>query len=222
MRAPAAADRAPASPPAAERASPVGVVALAFSLLGAVFDPTQFLRSYLVAFLFWVGIALGCMALLMIHHVTGGAWGAVIRRLLEAGVRTLPLMALLFLPIAFGTARLYEWAQPEHVAHDPLLQHKAPYLNVPFFLARAVFYFVAWILMARFLTRWSRRAGRHHAMPLRATKLAAAQPRRPPAARPHDDLRLDRLDDVARAALVLDDLRRDLHGGRRRSAPSRS
>jgi hypothetical protein len=136
-------------------AFPVGVVALAFSLLGAVFDPTQFLRSYLVAFVFWVGTALGCMALLMIHYVTGGRWGAMIRRQLEAGVRTLPLMALAFLPIAFGTGWIYEWAQPEHVAHDPLLQHKALYLNVPFFLARAIFYFVAWILMARFLTRWS-------------------------------------------------------------------
>ena len=67
----------------------------------------------------------------MIQHVTGGAWGVAIRRLLESGARTLPLMAVLFLPIALGLGRLYEWAQPEHVAHDPLLQHKALYLNVP-------------------------------------------------------------------------------------------
>jgi len=93
----------------------------------------------------------------MIQHITGGAWGIAIRRLLEAGARTIPVMALLFVPIALGLGHLYEWAQPEHVAHDTLLQHKALYLNVPFFLARAVFYFVTWALLARALSRWSLR-----------------------------------------------------------------
>jgi hypothetical protein len=79
----------------------------------------------------------------------------VIRRLLESATRTLPLMAVLFIPIALGLTDLYEWARPEHVAHDPILQHKSLYLNVPFFLARAVFYFVAWIGIAYFLNRWS-------------------------------------------------------------------
>jgi hypothetical protein len=64
-------------------------------------------------------------------------------------------MAILFLPIGFGLSNLYEWAIPEHVAHDPLLQHKSAYLNVPFFLGRAVFYFIAWITTAYFLNRWS-------------------------------------------------------------------
>jgi hypothetical protein len=93
----------------------------------------------------------------MIKYVAGGAWGAVIRRLAESATRTLPLMALLFVPIAVGMPRLYEWAQPEHVAHDALLQHKAAYLNVPFFLARTVFYFAVWIAFARWLERWSLR-----------------------------------------------------------------
>jgi hypothetical protein len=136
-------------------ASVVGLVALAASALGGLLDPTQFFRSWLVAFVFWVGVALGCVALLMIHYVTGGAWGAVIRRMLEAGGRTLPLMAVAFLPVAAGVRTLYEWARPDVVAHDPLLQHKAPYLNVPFFLVRAVFYFAAWILVATLLGRWS-------------------------------------------------------------------
>src|SRR5262249_7943993 len=125
----------------------VGAVAILVCVLGAFGNLTQLLRSYLVAYLFWVGGALGCLALLMIQHVTGGAWGVAIRRLLESGARTLPVMALLFLPIALGLGRLYEWADPEHVAQDPLLQHKALYLNVPFFLGRTVFYFVVWILV---------------------------------------------------------------------------
>jgi hypothetical protein len=87
--------------------------------------------------------------------VTGGAWGAVVRRVLESATRTLPLMALLFVPLALGLPRLYVWARPEAVAHDALLQHTSVYLNVPFFLVRAAFYFVVWITLATFLNRWS-------------------------------------------------------------------
>jgi hypothetical protein len=135
----------------------VGVVAALACVLGAWLGPQQFFRSYLLAYLFWFGIAMGCLAILMLHHVAGGVWGAVIRRLLEAGTRTLPFLAALFLPLTFGLTELYEWAQPEHVAHDPVLQHKSVYLNVPFFLARAVFYFLVWIVLAVFLNRWSLR-----------------------------------------------------------------
>src|SRR5262249_45956123 len=135
----------------------VGAAALLVCALVGFTDPTQLLRSYLVAYLFWVGGALGCLALLMIQHVTGGAWGVAIRRLLESGARTLPVMAIMFLPIALGLGHLYEWAQPEQVAHDPLLQHKALYLNVPFFLAPAAFHCRAWALAARALSRWSLR-----------------------------------------------------------------
>lgn len=135
----------------------IGGAALLVCAIAGLTNPTQLLRSYLVAYLFWMGAALGCLALLMIQHVTGGAWGVAVRRLLESGARTVPVMALLFLPIALGVGELYEWAQPEHVAHDPLLQQKALYLNVPFFLARAAFYFLAWALLARALSRWSLR-----------------------------------------------------------------
>jgi hypothetical protein len=130
----------------------VGAVASAF---GAWQSPVQFYRSYLVAYLFWLGLALGSLAILMINHITGGAWGAAIRRLLESAARTMPLLALLFLPIALGVGELYEWARPDVIAHDPILQHKSVYLNVPFFLGRAVLYFVAWSTVAFLLARWS-------------------------------------------------------------------
>jgi hypothetical protein len=135
----------------------VGGAALLVCAIAGLANPTQLLRSYLVAFLFWMGASLGCLGLLMIQHVTGGKWGVAIRRLLESGARTIPVMALLFVPIALGVGHLYEWAQPEHVAHDPILQHKALYLNVPFFLARAALYFVVWALLALTLSRWSMR-----------------------------------------------------------------
>jgi hypothetical protein len=115
----------------------------------------QFFRSYLIAYLFWLGVALGCLPLLMLHHLVGGTWGFVIRRILEAGTRTLPLMVLLFVPLVFGIHSLYEWSHPDLVARDQVLQEKHVYLNVPFFIVRAVLYFLAWVLFEWFLNRWS-------------------------------------------------------------------
>ena len=137
------------------RALVAAAIGGAASLVGAVIARQQFLRSYLVAYVFFTSLALGALALLMIHHVTGGRWGVVIRRLLESAALTLPVLAGLFVPIALGVRELYVWAQPALVADDPLLQEKALYLNVPFFLVRTAGYFVAWILVARFLARWS-------------------------------------------------------------------
>jgi hypothetical protein len=131
-----------------------GVAGLVLTALGAVLNVDQFFRSYLLAFLFWGGIAVGCMSISMIHHLSGGMWGLVIRRILEAGTRTLPLVAALFLPLLLGLPRLYEWARPEAAA-DPLLREKDIYLNVPFFVMRAVFYFAVWCGLAYFLNQWS-------------------------------------------------------------------
>jgi hypothetical protein len=131
-----------------------GIVAC---VLGFVLDRDAFFRAWLVAWLFWLGIALGCLALMMLHHLTRGAWGLVVRRVLEAAARTLPLLALLFLPLVFGLRSLYLWARPDAVAADHLLQAKAAYLNVPFFLVRALLYFLLWGGAAYVLSRWSRR-----------------------------------------------------------------
>ncbi len=125
-------------------------------LVGLATNPDQFFRSYLFAFLFWVGIAVGSLGLGMIHHLTGGRWGMVIRRILEAASRTFPVLAVLFLPIALGLPRLYPWAQPATVAADEVLRHKSAYLNIPFFLARAAFFFAVWSLFAHVMSRWTR------------------------------------------------------------------
>jgi hypothetical protein len=132
-----------------------GVVALAACAAGAVASPGAFFRGYLFAYVFFTGLSLGCLAIVMLHHLTGGAWGIPIRRILESGTRTLPLIAILFLPIAVGMKHLYSWSRPEEVAKDALLQAKEAYLNVPFFLARAAFYFAVWIAIAYFVNRWS-------------------------------------------------------------------
>jgi hypothetical protein len=134
----------------------VGILGLALCALGGRFGAAQFFQSYLIAYLFWIGVALGCLGIIMIHNLSGGAWGIAIRRLLESGARTLPLMLVLFIPLLFGTRSLYEWAGPEALSEDPLLRHKAAYLNVTFFLLRSGFYFVVWIGAAFLLTQWSR------------------------------------------------------------------
>lgn len=137
------------------RALLIGLAALIASVAGAFFAPDQFFRSYLWSYTFYVGLTLGCLALMMLQYLTGGAWGMVIRRLCEAAVRTLPLLAVLFIPIAIGIPRLYVWAHPEIVAADRILQHKHAYLNIPFFLIRAAVYFAGWMLCGYLLNRWS-------------------------------------------------------------------
>lgn len=141
-----------------------------------------FFFAYLAAYQFWLGVALGSLALLMLQYLTGGAWGLLIRRWLEAATRTLPLMALLFVPLLFGLEVLYPWTHSEGDAaaissspdegHNPT-DDKRAYLNVPFFLVRAGFYFAVWLALANFLNRWSRRPDE--------------------AADPHSGLRLRRL-----------------------------
>jgi|HubBroStandDraft_1064217.scaffolds.fasta_scaffold06536_3 hypothetical protein len=121
----------------------------------------QFCKSYLFAFIYWVSIPLGCMAILMMHHLTGGWWGYPIRRLLEAGTRTFAPMALLFVPLLFGLSHLYAWAGPvEEVMKDPILAYKRPYMNPSFFTVRTVIYFAIWLLLAFLLNRWSQQQDR--------------------------------------------------------------
>lgn len=135
----------------------VGALGSALLLAGAFSNAQQFFRSYLIGYLFWAGVALGCLAVLMLEHLSGGAWGLLIRRTLEAASRTIPLMAILFIPILIGIRELYVWARPEEVAASHALKHKQPYLNVTFFVIRAAIYFAAWMLLAWLLTGWSRR-----------------------------------------------------------------
>ncbi|HEY1251158.1 MAG TPA: hypothetical protein VGH97_08190 [Thermoanaerobaculia bacterium] len=132
-----------------------GIVGTAACVAGAVMQPVQFYRSYLFACVFWAGIALGSLAVLMLRYLTGGAWGVPIRRPLEAATRTLPVVLLFFVPLLFGLKALYPWARPEEVAKDPILRHKALYLNTGFFLGRSVVYLAVWLLLAWFLNRWS-------------------------------------------------------------------
>jgi hypothetical protein len=114
---------------------------------------SEFLRSYLYAFLCWSQIPLGCLSVFLMFNLTEGAWGETSGPYLKAGARTFWPLALLLIPVLFGVHDLYPWARPEEVAKSIHLQHKKLYLNVPFFTVRAAVYMVVWIFLARLGTR---------------------------------------------------------------------
>ena len=143
------------------RAVIVSVIALILVIIGAVMNPPVFFRAWLMAWLLWLGVALGSLALQMLQFLSGGQWGVVSRRVFEAAGQTLPLLAILFIPILFGMGILYPWTHPDLVAGDAVLQHKHAYLNVPFFVIRAILYFVIWIGTAALVSR----AGDHQDEP---------------------------------------------------------
>ncbi|HET9409207.1 MAG TPA: hypothetical protein VFO39_18330 [Candidatus Sulfotelmatobacter sp.] len=155
-----------------QRSLIVGSVFAAISLAGAfVFrdGANELYRGYLLGFMCWLGVSLGSMAILMIRHLTGGGWGMVIRRILGAGMRTLPILTILFIPIVVAVLqhRIYPWAiwtvspdavQDAHI-HEHLAKNRfilARYLNSSGFIVRAVIYFAIWNVLSFLLSHWSR------------------------------------------------------------------
>jgi hypothetical protein len=134
-----------------------GGIALLLCIFGAIKSPQVFFPSYLMGYLLVLGLALGSLGLLMLQHLTGGHWGIVIRRPLESATRTLPLLAVLFLPIVFGMKYLYgAWLDPERVREAPLSDLQQGYLTAHWFYIRAVIYFAVWIGLMFIFNRWSR------------------------------------------------------------------
>ncbi|MGA9390213.1 MAG: hypothetical protein WBV69_07175 [Candidatus Sulfotelmatobacter sp.] len=150
----------------AQRSLIIGIVFALVAVVLAVVRPDEFYRGYLLGFLCWLGVALGSMAILMIRHLTGGGWGTVIRRILGAAMRTLPLLAILFIPIVLAVfqQRIYPWVMPlqsiqdlhirEHLEKHSFI--KESYLNASGFLIRAIFYFAIWNILSFLLSMWSK------------------------------------------------------------------
>ena len=131
------------------------IILAVIGVAGLTLDPLQFWQSYLIGFIFWMGITLGSLALLMVQHLSGGAWGMLSRRVFEASTRNIWLMLLLFLPIAWKLPVLYSWARPDAAA-DEMIREKIAYLNPGFFYLRAVIFFVVWGALIVLLNRWSK------------------------------------------------------------------
>ncbi len=135
------------------RALIIGILGVIGCVIGGFLQLHSFLRGYLIAYMFWTGLSLGCLALLMVQYLTGGLWGLVIRRFLEAGAKVLPMMAALFLPILFLRTSLYDW-----MLHPMKENHW--YLNTPGWILRWVVYFAVWIGLTWILTGWGDRLDR--------------------------------------------------------------
>jgi hypothetical protein len=137
----------------------VGLITAALAgvacIIGYVIVRDRFYPAYLTAYIYFLAIALGCLALSLVHGMTGGGWGRTIRRVIEAGYETLPLMAALFVPIWMGASRIYPWADPEEVGRHPALARKAGYLNLTGFHLRAIVYFSLWVVVIWMLNRSS-------------------------------------------------------------------
>jgi hypothetical protein len=138
-----------------QRALIVGVIGLLAGAVGAATDLEQFYRSWLIGFIFCLGLSMGSLALLMLQHLSGGQWGLVGRRIFEAASRTLPLVVIAFVPIIFGLSHVFRWAEPGIAAGDAMIAKKAAYLSPAFFIIRAVIYFAIWLLCAFLLNKYS-------------------------------------------------------------------
>ncbi|MGP0073117.1 MAG: hypothetical protein ACLPWF_14430 [Bryobacteraceae bacterium] len=123
----------------------VGLVALAVSAIWLFKDASHFWQSYLFAYIFWSGLTLGCLGIFFLHNVVGGNWGVAIRRLVESGLKTLPLMLVLAIPIFFALGILYKWTDASYRAEHFAVGHKAAYLNPTWFIIRTVLYFAIWL-----------------------------------------------------------------------------
>lgn len=132
-----------------------GIAGILLAIAGYLLNGwTQFLRSYLYGYLFWTGMGLGCMGILLLYHTVGGNWGMMIRRMCEAGARTVPFMLLLLIPVLLSLPVLYPWARPDAL-NDPIIRAKSAYLNIPGVIGRSIFYFLVWTFYAWRLSKLS-------------------------------------------------------------------
>jgi hypothetical protein len=140
-----------------QRALVAGVIGLVICILGLIKSPDRFFQSYLLAFIFVLGLTLGSLGLLMLQHLTGGNWGIMIRRPLESATRNLPLVAVLFIPIFFGMKYLYAaWLNAPPSGEGALSEFQRSYLTPNGFRVRAILYFALWGILVFLFNRWSR------------------------------------------------------------------
>lgn len=138
-----------------KRSFVIGVVSTLLSIVAVFVSPDHFFRAYLMSYMLWLGVTLGCLALLMLQYLSGGTWGLIIRRQLQAASKNIPLMLAMFIPLMFGLQRLYPWADVNRVASDEILRHRLPVYDIKWWIGRVIIYFVAWWVLGAGITRLS-------------------------------------------------------------------
>jgi len=131
----------------------IGVIAFAATFVGLFLNAQHFWQSYLYGYIAISALAIGSLGIFLLHNVVGGNWGVAIRRFIESGLQTLPMFAILVIPILFATGSLYKWTDATYRAEHFAVGHKAVYMNVPFFAGRTVFYFIVWIVMGSLILK---------------------------------------------------------------------
>ncbi len=139
-------DFASASP--AKLAALVGVLVLGVSVVFGLHEPEPFFRAYLFAWFVCLGVAMGALGIVMLHHMTGGGWGFMIRRSGESAAMTLPILTLLFIPLVLGAKYVWPWADPERIAHSALLQHREHFMSARGVFERSFAFLILWSLLA--------------------------------------------------------------------------
>lgn len=132
-------------------------IGIAAFIVGFINDPTRAWANFLLNNVYFVSLSAGAVLFLALQRVTQSGWSAGFLRIPESMGMYLPVAAILFLIMIFGIHSLYHWSDAEALSHDPLLQHKHPYLNVPFWIGRMVVFFGLWILLATMLRKFSLR-----------------------------------------------------------------
>ncbi|MCC7308278.1 MAG: hypothetical protein IT173_11985 [Acidobacteria bacterium] len=132
----------------------VGGIALIIWAIGTYLSPEQGLRSWLLGFVLWGGIGIGCLGVLLLGYLTGGGWAVVTRRAAEAGTRTLPVIFIMFLPLAFGVKRLYEWTHIPATEH--IMQHRGWFMTAESWVLRSAIYFVLFAVIVYLMNKWGK------------------------------------------------------------------
>jgi hypothetical protein len=141
----------------------IGGIALVLGIIGAVVSPDKFYRAYLLGYLLVLGLTLGSLGLLLTQHLTGGIWGIVIRRPLEAATRNIWLIFVMFIPLLFGMKYLYSgndtepgWLNAPKTGEHALSAYQQGYLTTHGYFIRAALYFVIWFALVYFYNLWSK------------------------------------------------------------------
>lgn len=130
----------------------LGVIGLGYGFLT---DTHRTWANLLMNNYYFLSLALGASFFFSLQYITQSGWSAMFRRIPEALMAYIPYAAIIMLIMFFGLHDIYHWSHPDLVANDELLAHKAPYLNIPFFMIRIVVFFAAWILLTRYLRKLS-------------------------------------------------------------------
>src|SRR5690606_24555522 len=132
----------------------IGIGVLSFAL-GFVFDAKRTWANYLLNNYYFLSIAIGAAFFGAIQYITNSGWSAAFKRIPEAIAAYIPFAGVFFLIMYFGMHSIFEWTHVEVLQHDKLIQHKSPYLNVPFFFIRVIIFFTAWTILSKLLRKFS-------------------------------------------------------------------